>query len=75
MIKMAEHVRDQAILAVLTETGCRVGEFVSSKIQDVKPAGDFVNLTFRRGKTGSRTVPLIESIKLFAVLCGSKIIS
>ena len=62
MINMAEKGRDQAILAVLAESGCRVGELVSSKIGDVKHAEEFVRLTFRRGKTGLRTVPLKESI-------------
>jgi integrase/recombinase XerD len=62
MINMADGGRDQAVLAVLTESGCRVGELVSSKVGDVKVGDEFVKLTFRRGKTGLRTVPLKESI-------------
>jgi integrase/recombinase XerD len=62
MINSADNTRDQAILAVLAESGCRVGEFISSRISDVKQTDDFVFLTFRRGKTGLRTVPLKESI-------------
>ena len=62
MINAAARGRDQAILSVLAESGCRVGELVSSRIGDVKPAGDFTRITFRKGKTGLRTVPLKESI-------------
>lgn len=62
MINAAARGRDQAILSVLAESGCRVGELVSSRIKDVKPGGDFTRLTFRKGKTGLRTVPLKESI-------------
>jgi integrase len=62
MINMADEGRDQAIMSVLAESGCRVGELVSSKIGDVGVGDDFTRLTFRRGKTGLRTVPLKESI-------------
>lgn len=62
MINVAARGQDQAILSVLAELGCRVGELVSSRIKDIKPTGDFTRLTFRKGKTGLRTVPLKESI-------------
>lgn len=61
MINMAEHVRDQAILSVLAESGCRVGELVSSYVKDAQNVDGFLKLTFR-GKTGIRTVPLKESL-------------
>jgi integrase/recombinase XerD len=51
MINIADGGRDQAVLAVLAESGCRVGELESSKVRDVKVGDEFVKLTFRRGKT------------------------
>ena len=62
MINTADEGRDQAIMSILAETGCRAGELVSSKIGDVKIGDEFTRLTFRRGKTGLRTVPMKESI-------------
>lgn len=50
MINIAVRRRDQAILSVLTESGCRVGELVLSRIKDIKLGGDFTRLTFRKGK-------------------------
>ncbi len=62
LIRAARDPRDIAMISVLNESGCRVGELISSKIKHVRFTSDFVWLTFPRGKTGSRTVPLKESI-------------
>lgn len=62
MINVVSLGREQAILSVLVGSGCIVGGLVSFRISDVKQSGDFVKLTFRKGKTGLQTVPLKESI-------------
>lgn len=60
MIITAAKIRDKAIIAVFAESGCRAGELISCRIKDVEFTGDgFCHLTFPKGKTGSRTVPLV----------------
>jgi len=66
LIEACSHVRDKAILAVLAETGLRIGELLSLRIRDVERLPDG---TFRlrvRGKTGLRTVVAIASAPLLA---------
>jgi len=52
--------RNQAIIAVLYESGCRVSEIVNLKNKDVVRTDYGFKITVE-GKTGRRTVPLIES--------------
>lgn len=62
LIQAAREPRDIALISVLAESGCRVGELISSQIRHVKFTSEFAWLTFPEGKTGARTVPLKESI-------------
>ena len=60
MIEAAGNVRDKAIIAVLYDSGIRVGELLSLRKKDValndEPAHIIVN-----GKTGMRRVPILFS--------------
>lgn len=58
MIMTANGDRDKAIISVLADSGCRIGEILSCRIKDVKFLDDGCRLTFPKGKTGSRTVLL-----------------
>lgn len=61
MIDAADNPRDKALIALLWETGARIGEIYDLKV------GDFQDHTYGlqiviRGKTGARRLPLIESV-------------
>jgi integrase/recombinase XerD len=43
------------------ESGCRLGELLSSRIKHIEFTSFGCNMTFPEGKTGSRTVPLVYS--------------
>jgi len=53
LIKGAENLRDRAIIEVLWETACRVGELVNIRIKDVT-FDDYGARIILRGKTGER---------------------
>lgn len=59
MVNAAQNVRDAAIIAVLYDSGCRVGELVSCKIKHVEFVSDECNITFPKSKTITRTSLLI----------------
>lgn len=61
LIKTAYTQRDRALLFVLYESACRAGEILSLKIKDVRITQEGAEITIR-GKTGQRTIPLIESV-------------
>lgn len=52
--------RNRALIAVMYESGCRVSEIVNLKNKDVVKTDYGFKITVE-GKTGRRTVPLIES--------------
>lgn len=58
MIATATELRDKAIIATLSESGCRRGELLSCKIKNVVFTETGCDLTLD-GKTGTRTVPLV----------------
>lgn len=60
--KSREHHRNKALIAVLAESGCRLGEVASCRIKDlVEVNKDLYRLTFPEGKTGMRSVILCSS--------------
>ena len=61
MLKHCDRIRDRALLWVLWETGIRVGELISIRIRDVELKENMGMITVR-GKTGSRTVPVIAGL-------------
>ena len=62
MVQSCSSIRDRAILWLLWESGVRVGELVSIKIRDVQILSDKMFMVTVRGKTGSRSIPLIMAV-------------
>jgi integrase len=60
MLAVAQNSRDKAIIHVLYESGCRIGELGSMRIKDVSfdKWGVQINVN---GKTGERTIRLVKS--------------
>lgn len=56
MVDAATEPRDKALIAVLAESGCRIGELLACRIKDVERVPDGARITFPEGKTGSRTI-------------------
>lgn len=60
VIEAADHPRDKALVAVLYESGCRIGEIGTLRIRDVDFGTHGCHLKVT-GKTGSRPVLILES--------------
>jgi site-specific recombinase XerD len=60
IINSAEHPRDRALLSILYETGCRIGELGNLQIKDIKEVqhGYLLDIS---GKTGARTPIIVFS--------------
>lgn len=54
MLKNCSHPRDAAIIALLYDSGCRIGELLSMRVRDVEFDEQGAIVTFPRGKTGWR---------------------
>lgn len=61
MVQAAGNPRDKAMLYCLWESGCRISEFLATKIGDLKIEDKIVSFKVD-GKTGERNCFLIESI-------------
>lgn len=61
LIGAARTVRDKALISVLYESGCRIGELMGLKIKHVQ-FNDHGAVIHVFGKTGSRRVLLIDSV-------------
>jgi len=57
-----KHVRDKALLMLLKETGCRIGEALALDVKDVQTLENRTYVYFRKSKTNPRRVPIIESL-------------
>jgi integrase len=66
LIDHAQGPRDRALIPVLYESGCRIGELCNLKIKDVGFDGNGCVIVFPRGKTGSRRARLIFSTPFLA---------
>ena len=62
MIQCCGNIRDRAILWLLWESGVRLSELLSIKIKDVQILSDKMFMVTVRGKTGSRSIPLIMAV-------------
>ena len=63
MFAMCKNSRDRAILEMLYESGCRVGELLSLQIENISFDGGPNEYTIIiRGKTGTRKIPMGHSI-------------
>jgi integrase/recombinase XerD len=65
LIDSASHPRDKALISVLYETGCRVGELASIKIKNITFDKYGAQITMH-GKTGYRRVRVITSVPYLA---------
>ncbi len=61
LIKSAKNPRDKAIIAMLWETGARIGELIDLEVDSFEDHRHGLKVVID-GKTGSRRVPLIESV-------------
>jgi integrase/ribosomal protein L40E len=57
-----ENVRDKALILILYESGCRIGELLSMKIKDIQ-FDEYGCILMVKGKTGMRRVRIIEYTK------------
>jgi site-specific recombinase XerD len=64
MINVCDNIRDKAIISVLYESGCRIGEFLSLKLKNVQFDEYGAVLIIPNGKTGSRRVRIVNSAQL-----------
>jgi integrase/recombinase XerD len=67
MINAADHIRNKALIAVLYESGCRIGELLSIRLKHIQ-FDDHGALITVDGKTGMRRVRLISSVAFLSNL-------
>jgi site-specific recombinase XerD len=65
MIEAATNPRDRALIAVLWDSGCRIGELLSMQLKHVSFDKEVTRITLD-GKTGMRRVPLVDSTPYLA---------
>ncbi len=61
LIDNAKTARDKAIIALLWESGARIGELIDLKVKDLRDHENGYQVVIN-GKTGSRRLPLISSV-------------
>jgi integrase len=64
MVSACNNIRDKAIISVIYESGCRIGEFLALKIKDIQFDQYGAVLIIPNGKTGSRRVRIVNSTNL-----------
>lgn len=66
LISAACTVRDKALVSVLYESGCRIGELLNVRLKDVE-FDDYGAIILVRGKTGPRRIRLISCVPRLSV--------
>ncbi|BBL64254.1 hypothetical protein DU80_14300 [Methanosarcina mazei] len=61
LIEACRNPRDKALISFLYESGCRKGELVSIRLENVTFTEFGATVTIPKGKTGSRTIPVVYS--------------
>jgi len=61
LINSGKYSRDKAIVAVLYDAGCRVGELLHLKIKDIEYFEHGMKI-YLHGKTGTRRIPILYSV-------------
>ena len=61
LMSVVKHPRDKAIIAILAETGVRIGELLSLRFRDVEELPDGTYRLRVHGKTGTRPVIIVKS--------------
>jgi site-specific recombinase XerD len=59
LVKAADNARDKALILVLYESGCRIGELLDLKIKDIS-FDEYGAVLIVQGKTGSRRIRLVK---------------
>lgn len=62
MIAVATNVRDKCMCICLRESAFRISEILKMKLKNVKFCGEYVEFQTPKGKTGGRSIPLVESM-------------
>ncbi len=70
MIKAAQNQRDKAIIALLFDSGIRVGELMSLRVKDIDLRKEPAHITVS-GKTGMRKIPILFSVPYMAAYLNS----
>jgi integrase/recombinase XerD len=65
LVEAADHPRDKALIFMLYESGCRVGEIASLRIRCIR-FDDYGAVITVSGKTGMRRVRLVSSVPALA---------
>lgn len=65
MIRAAKHARDKAIIALLFDSGMRIGELLGMRVKDADLVSSPAHVTVS-GKTGMRKVPILFSVPYMA---------
>jgi integrase len=65
LVQYCQHSRDRALICILWESGCRVGELLSLQLKHVSFEETLTRITVQ-GKTGMRRIPLIDSTPYLA---------
>jgi len=66
LVEASDHPRDKALLFVLYESGCRIGELLNLKIRNIS-FDQYGAILLVNGKTGQRRVRIISSAPLLSV--------
>ena len=61
LIEACRNPRDKALISFLYESGCRKGELVSIRLENVVFTAYGATVTIPKGKTGPRTIPVVYS--------------
>jgi len=61
LINSTSLIMEKAVISVLHETGCRIGEFLGIRIKDIEIKDNYAMIKVD-GKTGERRVPIIQSL-------------
>ena len=64
LINSTINIRDKAVISILSDSGCRVGELISLRLRDIKfnENDNTIRLLIETGKTGGRSLILIPSV-------------
>ncbi len=65
MLKTTSNVRDQALIALLFDSGIRIGELLNMQLKDIDLRSEPAHIKVT-GKTGSRKIPIMFSAKYLA---------
>ncbi len=65
MLSAAQNLRDKALIAILFDSGIRMGELFSLRMKDVDLESNPAHITVK-GKTGARQIPIMFSVPYMA---------